>query len=246
MQCLIDADVLAYRFASAAEEETEWHDGIWTLHANLNEAVANLDSFIEEVKENVEADDVRLFLSHSTNFRKLVWPEYKANRSSKRKPILLKELRRHMLQNWGAEERTGVEADDLLGLAGYKRTDRIICTIDKDLRTVEGMHFNWDRAEEGILKVNTKAAATQFYTQVLTGDAVDHFPGLPGCGPKTASKLLEDCKSVKDMWKRVIDAYSKKGLNPEDALTQARCAYILKRKSDFKNGSVQLWNPPKI
>jgi DNA polymerase-1 len=122
-----------------------------------------------------------------------------------------------------------------------------MCTIDKDLRTVEGWHFNWDKPEDGLLLVNTRTASLQFYGQILTGDHVDNYPGLPGCGIKTAARILDGCQSAHSMWDAVVGAYKKRGLNEDDALIQARCAYILKMKRDMnKKGKIRLWEPPRL
>lgn len=252
MEALIDGDVLAYRFASSCETATEWEDDIWTIHADMGLAKAKVREFLqvdilEPITYLMELDHTpgyRVFLSDSTNFRKEVWPTYKENRKGKRKPIILQQVREWMIEEFLAEIVEGVEADDLLGMYGCRRKDRVICTIDKDLRTVEGYHFNWDKPDEGVLLVNNKDAAFQFYGQVLTGDSVDNFPGLPGCGPKTAEKLLAGAKSVPEMWERVVKAYEKKGLEEEDAIVQARCAYILKENKDLTDNGVNLWQPP--
>jgi DNA polymerase-1 len=47
---------------------------------------------------------------------------------------------------------------------------------------------------------------------------------------------------VKDMWKIVVKAYEKAGMNEQDALQQARVARILRHgEYDKKTGEVKLW-----
>ena len=245
---LIDGDVVAYRFASAEETAIEWEDGLWTLHADLDAAFVGVAAFINSVKEEAGCEEVQVFFSSSTNFRKIVLPTYKSNRKAVRKPMILAELRKRLMASYGSRalEVYGLEADDLLGLNGYRRSSRVICTIDKDLRTVEGFHYNWDKPEEGVVKVDAREAALQFYGQVLTGDATDGYKGCPGVGPKTAAKLLASCESSTDMWSAVVKAYEKAGLDEEEALTQARVAYILKREGvdyDAQKEQVIQWTP---
>ena len=77
--------------------------------------------------------------------------------------------------------------------------------------------------------------------QIALTHAVDNYPGCPGVGKVTAKKLLDkDCS-----WGAVVDAYGKKGLTEQDAIHQARLAYILHREGDYdwETGEVRLWTP---
>ena len=77
---LIDGDILAYKSATMAEVDTNWGEGLWTLHADENYAKSLLYTEIENLKENLEADSVTIALTDSKNFRKDVLPSYKDNR----------------------------------------------------------------------------------------------------------------------------------------------------------------------
>ena len=87
--------------------------------------------------------------------------------------------------------------------------------------------------------------------QALTGDTVDGYAGCPGVGPVAAEKILkefmaEEAFDVKAAWSAVVEAYSKKGLGEEEALTQARVARICRAEDyDFKRKTVKLWTPVK-
>jgi len=82
-------------------------------------------------------------------------------------------------------------------------------------------------------------------TQALTGDVVDGYSGLVGCGPKTAEKILEGCTNVSEMWDAVVKAYSKKKLSEHVALVQAQVARICRSTEfDFNTGKVIPWTPP--
>ena len=243
---LIDGDVIAYRIAAAVEVPAHWTDQIYTYHADAAEGEAQVDKFLLDLTEQLVTPTMRVYLTGKDNFRVALWPDYKKNRAFRRKPLLQPYLRDYLVERHGAVVSDGCEADDLMGLAGWRKQGAVICTIDKDLRTIEGYHFNWDKPDEGVVKVNAKSAARMFYEQVLTGDTVDNYPGLPGCGPKSAAKLLDCCESSVEMWDAVITAYAKKGLSEEDALIQARCAYILKKPSDMTKGKIHLWEPPTV
>ena len=117
----------------------------------------------------------------------------------------------------------------------------IIASPDKDLLTVPGLH--WDHREEVIHQVSEKQADHFFYTQVLTGDAVDGYSGCPGIGPKKAEKLLESCEDHRDYWIKIVNTYESAGLTEDDAIMNARMARIL-RWNDYQDTKVDLWNPP--
>ena len=119
--------------------------------------------------------------------------------------------------------------------------------IDKDLRQVPGLHINYQHARDNgnwEPETVTEEAANRFHMfQTLTGDAVDGYKGLPGCGPKGAEKILGDVTGDL-MWSLVLQAYEKAGLTLEDALIQTRVARILRHGDyDYARKEVILWSP---
>jgi DNA polymerase-1 len=80
--------------------------------------------------------------------------------------------------------------------------------------------------------------------QTIMGDSTDNYFGIKGVGPKTAEKMLE-----KDgyTWDTVIAAYEKAGLTYDDALMNARLAYILQHQDvDHETKTIKkLWTPPQ-
>lgn len=238
---LIDGDIVCYEAASAVEQETQWDDDLWTLHSNLDEAKALVEAKLLGWQERFSADVVVAF-SDSVNFRKTVYPEYKSNRKSKRKPIVYKPLKQWMEGVWETYQRPGLEGDDVLGILATHPTairgQKIIVSIDKDMKTIPTYVWNPDKDDQPRLIDEAEADYWHLY-QTLTGDTTDGYPGLPGCGPKGAEKVLED-----PTWDAVVEAYAKKGLTEEDALVQARCARILRHTDyDFKKKEPILWSP---
>lgn len=253
---LIDGDILLHRAAYQTEKEVDF-DGTLVLSTEPAEGQAVLKDLTDAVSDAVKADSTIVCLSDmNANFRRDVYPPYKAQRriAGARKPMGFKALRNWYEDNYNTIEKNGLEADDLLGIiatsdlpqhAGIK----IICTIDKDLLTVPGLHFNWDHQEVGVFDVDWWEAKIQFMSQVLTGDSTDGYPGLPGCGPVGAHKVLDDAdpEIEEDAWNRVVAAYKAAGFTRQTALLQARCARILQAQDyDFEKGKVILWNPPQV
>ena len=48
-----------------------------------------------------------------------------------------------------------------------------------------------------------------FYSQLITGDQVDNYPGIPGSGAKAAYELLQSCTTEEELFIAVRDAYKK-------------------------------------
>ena len=74
----------------------------------------------------------------------------------------------------------------------------------------------------------------------MCGDSVDNFPGAPGIGPIKAAAIL----NTKEIWPAVENAFIKAKLTKEDALLQARLAYILQHGDyNFKSKKIKMWKP---
>ena len=240
---LIDGDVVAFKIAVIAEKPIHWGDDIWTMHCDVAEARGQTDAYIHDLMVTLKADECKIALSDMTNFRKLINPEYKANRKGKRKPMCFPELKLWMRVQHGAKILPTLEADDVIGMWGTEETteDRIIVSIDKDFQTIPCKRYNPDKPELGILS-STKEEANYFhYIQTLAGDSVDGYKGVPKVGPKTAEKILKG----KCDWEKVLECYEEYGMTEEDALMNARMAYIL-RDGDYRHREgATLWHPEK-
>lgn len=234
---LIDADILAFQVATAAEQPTQFDDDLWVLWADGKEAIRSVNDGLAAIMAMTGAADYKLCLTGKNNFRYRVSDTYKSNRSGKRKPMILGYLRDYMLDKLDAVQFDTLEGDDVIGIlaTGEYKDDHIIYSADKDLKTITGLHY-----DDGLYTFIEPWEATRyFYSQVLTGDTTDGYKGCPSVGPVKADRILEaDCS-----WEAVVNTYEKAGLTEQDAIIQARQAYILQSK-DWVNNKVVLWNPP--
>tara|TARA_R100000482_G_scaffold20012_1_gene5748 strand:+ start:10903 stop:11649 length:747 start_codon:yes stop_codon:yes gene_type:complete len=241
---LIDGDIVAYKASTMSEHSIKWEDStVWTLHADEEQGKYLALSEIEDLKTNLNADSITIALTDSNNFRKDVLPSYKDNRKEKRKPLILGAIRKWLIDEYGAIYYPNLEADDVLGILAtqpQKKEERIICSLDKDLKQIPGKLSQDGRT---IVKRSKTECDWWHLIQTLTGDSVDGFSGCPTIGKVTAQKILKDKKlPLRKQWELVVKAYEKQGLFEHDALQQARVARIL-RHGDYnkKTGEVKQW-----
>lgn len=224
MQALIDQDLVCFRCAASAENDP------------LSIAIFRATELFDQILEKTHADSYRAFLTGGTNFRKEIYPEYKANRTAP-KPKHLDDLRQWAVQELNAEVATdGLEADDLLGI--NQSDDTIICSLDKDLLQIPGYHFSWEINGKGWTRPDTFVTQTEieglrlFYEQCLKGDVSDNVKGIAGIGNKKAQVILSKCHTEQDMINTVLDEYG----NEEEFLMNAGCLWILRNnKQHYKD-----------
>jgi DNA polymerase-1 len=166
-------------------------------------------------------------LSHPTkkSFRYKLWPEYKANRKGREKPVLLSAAFAVLTENFSCISFPELEADDLLGLfaTSSEVPDPVIVSVDKDMLCIPGKHWNPNKDFDTRI-VTEDEAYRSFCLQWLMGDSSDGYPGIPGCGPKKAEKILE---SHVDPTTAVFAAYQQAGLDFKYCVTMGRLAKIL-------------------
>ena len=240
---LIDGDVMLYQHCVAVEVSFDWGDDIWTLHSDAREAKHLTDNWLAALKEDLNADKVEIAFSDKKNFRKMILPTYKYHRKASRKPLAFHAVRDYVTEVYGSTVLPWLEADDVLGIwaTDPKRKDeQIVVTIDKDLLTVPGLHYNPTKPDQGVIEVDERTASYNHLYQTLTGDSVDGYKGCPGIGPVNAKRLLDKSQS----WETVLKAYDSAGLEEDDALVQARVARILHHEDyDMKAQEVIEWQP---
>jgi DNA polymerase I len=233
MKLLIDTEVYLYRAAAGSEKEMEWAPDDWTYVCRHGDAKATFQDTIAEMRETLPDHSPVLVFGDRRSFRK----KY-------RKPAgyaALQEWVSNLALSWGWEvvKLPEVEGDDVLGIL-YEPGD-VIVSSDKDMLTIPGLHLR-----DGLIhEVSRGEADLNFYTQVLTGDAADNYPGCPGFGPVTAKKALLGCVTEQQLWGQVLASYEKKGYGEPYVIAQARCARILRTgEYDHEKGLPLLWGPP--
>ena len=205
MICLIDGDLLVYRVGFATE------------HNRFREATRQMDNRLEQILEKYDTDAYMLYLSDSDgNFRKALYPEYKANRKQE-KPRHYEDLINYLLEDWAALVAWGQEADDALGIFQMKHPGTVICTVDKDLDQIPGKHYDFIKDKE--FDITPEEGLRFFYQQVLSGDATDNIPGLRGIGPVKAASILKGCTGEPELFNAACSAYKQAYKDDQKALS---------------------------
>jgi len=173
----------------------ELHEDEYVVSSNtytesIEFALHTVKLMIESLKESVNADEYRLYLTGGWNFRHTALPSYKAGRAAK--PLLYNDIRDYLVNHHNAIFCDGIEADDQLGIdqtqADHNTT--VICSVDKDLLMIPGHHFNFIKNEWSY--TDEARGSLLFDTQMLTGDRTDNICGVKGLGPVKAGKHLAD------------------------------------------------------
>lgn len=123
--------------------------------------------------------------------------------------------------------KDAVEGAKVGSLMHREFSNTVIVSADKDLMIVPGWHLIPGKGAEvkwvdelGWLELRRKADGTVkdlkgaglkfFYAQMITGDDVDNYKGIPGKGAAFAYDLLDNCKDEKELYYAVLGAYKKK------------------------------------
>ena len=214
-------------------------DFIITKHSRRNriptkKAKEIITKSIEIVLEKVWCRELRLVIGGKDNYRKDIYPLYKAHRPPK--PLMYAEMR-----EWLEEEyesmivvADGCEADDYLSIMSewmFRQTkgdfdawDLVLIHRDKDLKQCGGLQWSWFDKKVKPEWLGAKKAEKAFWQQMLQGDSTDGIPGIGGVTPymwkefqlkgkkygigaKNALTLLNNCDTVEEMDEMVTYCY---------------------------------------
>lgn len=157
----------------------------------LEEALAGIDSRIQQMLEIAEAEKYAGFLTSGRCFRyEAAWTKpYKGNRKYTSKPIIFPAIKEYLRQRWNFISVPELEADDLVSVY-HDPLKTVICSPDKDvLYQNKGIHYNYGKSET--ILVDENQSLTFLWKQMLMGDSTDGIVGIPKVGEKTSEKWLE-------------------------------------------------------
>jgi DNA polymerase I len=159
-------------------------------------------------------------------FRHKMYDEYKANRPPMEESMIVQipDIKKVVnVLNIAIVEKQGFEADDLVGtyarLAQEQGFKVVMVTGDKDfIQLITDDCLLWDPMKDKTIdiaqvKKDFNISPIEFIDMLgFAGDKSDNIPGVPGVGPKTASNLITQYKSMENVYANVEDLKKKKKL----------------------------------
>lgn len=231
MIALIDADIICYRAGFSCKEGDP-----------VEVAYDRADKLMRQILERTGAESYRCFLSGTRNWRKDLYPDYKANRTQA-PPEYLQQIRGYLIENWNAEVSDGIEADDDIAIA-HSGGNAIICSIDKDFHQLGGFFYNFVTDTQYF--IDDIEATRYFWRQVLLGDKADNIPGFDGKARAKPTKYLEalfgeltEVNTEWEMYQICLDAYGEAGLSQDDLILHATLLHLWRKQDDIWTIPVQ-------
>ncbi|MFN3587452.1 MAG: DNA polymerase, partial [Moraxellaceae bacterium] len=223
---LVDGSSYLYRAFHALPPLT-------TRHGQPTGAVKGVVNMLQKLVKTYAPTHVAVvFDASGPTFRDALYSAYKANR-----PPMPDDLRAQVeplhaiIRALGLPLlcESGVEADDVIGTLARRAAaagmDVLISTGDKDIAqlvderiTLVNTMTDTVLDREGVIaKFGVPPERIVDYL-ALVGDSVDNIPGVPGVGPKTAAKWLQEYGSLDALVARAADVKGKAGENLRAAL----------------------------
>ncbi len=190
---LIDGDWILY-MASVSIKSKDTGEYI---DKSLGQVVLSAEMLLEDIVRNTGCNVYYAYLGGYNNFRKAIYPDYKANRKNYIKPKFFDTLKSILINQFGFIQVDGMEADDAINIHRHLPDlsyNTIIVSPDKDMLKLEGHHY--DPKHRVFVNTGEEEALLYFWTSMITGDAADNIKGIPGKGAAYAKLNLSIGASI--------------------------------------------------
>lgn len=272
MKALIDGDMVVHMACAAQQIVGDFDDGQGEeIMFDTEEAMMGAVRLTHRWMKGAGCSHSIVCFSEGDNFRKLIYPEYKANRKGIEKPKAYAAVKEAIEVEYETWSIPGLEADDLMGIAGSRDPGNfVVVSRDKDMLTIPGTIFNPDH-DKRPRRIRVGVADQLWMKQTMTGDTVDNYPGIPMVGDVKAQEILtkphrlirgpvEYYKRGKNkgqmkpptwskgptctLWESMLSYAERHGVDETHLITMARVARILRTgEFDTDNRIVKLWHP---
>ena len=183
-------------------------------------------NFIHQLQNSHMTDYIVFALdSKEEGFRKKIYPEYKANRPAPPEDLVAQlSIAIEWIEKMGFKtlSKAGYEADDvmatLMRIAKEQGIYGKMVSSDKDLYQLlddkKILLYDWVKKksigeEECIAKFGVPPKYFIDF-QALIGDSSDNIPGVPGIGPKTASKIINMFHTLEEVYANIESVGTKR------------------------------------
>ena len=183
-------------------------------------AIYGFANMLQKAIDIVQPDYlVVAFDAGKSTFRNEIFSDYKGTRKSAPEELIPQfQLVRDYLDSFNIKyiEKQGFEADDIIGTIAkrYPEYDINILTSDRDmLQLIDETTSVWlmKKGISEIVKMDEKqlfddmgiSPSQIIELKALMGDTADNIPGIAGIGEKTALKLIEEYKSIENLFQNV-------------------------------------------
>ncbi len=240
----IDGDIILHRAVSFVDREFDGEPMV-----DVRSALRFFDHILEKwLEEAVKTEDYFLVLSVGPNFRKGLYPEYKANRKDIEPHPSFKGLKEEVMERLEAVWEENIEADDYIGIKCSEDPENTLAiSADKDFATVPCrlmVPASHQRTKPDWFEFSEDQANLNWLRQSMMGDTIDNYKGIYRVGKAKASKIIPEEKPLDELWKATEAAFVASGNTPEYALTMARLARILRHGDyDWDTKEIKLWTP---
>ena len=208
-------------------------------------AVMGFCNTLNEVLTKERPSHIGVAFDHGLTFRNEAFPQYKAQREEtpediKRSVPIIKDIL--TAYHIPVLQVDGFEADDVIGTlalkAGQQGVDTYMLTPDKDYaqlvrsnvymyRPRHGGGYETMGPEEVNQKYNISSPLQVIDLLALMGDSADNFPGCPGVGEKTASKLINEFGTVEQLLENTAQLKGKMREKVEAAVEDIKMSKFL-------------------
>ena len=208
-------------------------------------AIMGFCNTLNEVLTKEHPSHIGVAFDHGLTFRNEVFPQYKAQREEtpediKRSVPIIKDIL--TAYHIPVLQVDGFEADDVIGTlalkAGEQGVDTYMLTPDKDYaqlvrsnvymyRPRHGGGYETMGPDEVNQKYNISSPLQVIDLLALMGDSADNFPGCPGVGEKTASKLINEFGTVEQLLENTAQLKGKMREKVEAAVEDIKMSKFL-------------------
>ena len=208
-------------------------------------AVMGFCNTLNEVLNKEQPSHIGVAFDHGLTFRNEAFPQYKAQREAtpediKRSVPIIKDIL--TAYHIPVLQVDGFEADDVIGTlalkAGEQGVDTYMLTPDKDYaqlvrpnvwmyRPRHGGGYETMGPDEVNQKYNITSPLQVIDLLALMGDSADNFPGCPGVGEKTASKLINEFGTVEKLLENTAQLKGKMREKVEGAVEDIKMSKFL-------------------